>query len=325
MNEKARVCIGGMLLAGTIGAAWAQEFPQRPVRLVIPLAPGGGADVLVRAFSTRLGDRWGKAVIIDNRAGGDSTIGVNAVAKSAPDGYTLVLIYSIHAVHPSIKRNLPYDIVKDFAPVVNLAEAPSVVVANPGLPVSSIRELVALAKERPGKITFAGSGTGGSSHLAGELFNTYAGTRMLHVPYKGAGPALTDVIGGHVDLIFATMLAGMPHARSGKLRALAVTGKTRSSLLPNVPTIIESGLKDYEFATWYGLLAPAGTPRATLDKLHSDVAAVIRTSEVTQVYANQGAQVSGDGPDQFAAYLKTEIDKWARVAQEAKIPVEDIK
>ena len=313
-----------LFLAIAASICTAQEFPARPVRLIIPLAPGGGADVLVRAFSSKLGERWGKPILIDNRPGGDTTIGVNVAAKSPADGYTMLLIYSIHAVHPSIKRNLPYDIVRDFSPVINLAEAPSLLVVHPSLPATSIRNIIAMAKEKPGTLTFAGSGTGGSSHLAGELFNTLAGTKMLHVPYKGAGPAMTDVMGGHVNMIFATMLAAMPHVRSGKLRALASTGKMRSPLLPEIETVAEAGLKDYEFVTWYGLIQPAGTPRAITDKIHSDVLAIINTREVGELYANQGTQVNGDGPDRFAAYIKSEIEKWARVAREAGIPVEDI-
>lgn len=311
-----------MLIAVSICSA--QDFPSKPVRLIIPLSPGGGADILVRAFSTKLASRWGKPVLIDNRPGGDTTIGVNAAAKSPPDGYTMLLIYSIHAVHPSIKRNLPYDIIKDFSPIINLAEAPSLLVAHPSVPASSIRELISRAKEKPGGFTFAGSGTGGSSHLAGELFNTLAGTQMLHVPYKGAGPAMTDVIGGHVHMMFGTMLATMPHVRAGKVRALGVTGRIRSPLLPEVPTLGESGIKDYEFFTWYGLIGPSGTPKAILDKTHTDVAAILHTKEVSDLYANQGAQVSGDGPERFSAYLKSEIEKWARVARDAKIPVENI-
>ena len=316
--------ISTLSLAIAASFACAQEFPSRPVRLIIPLAPGGGADVLVRAFSTKVGERWGKPLLIDNRPGGDTTIGVNAAAKSPADGYTMLLIYSIHAVHPSIKRNLPYDIVRDFSPVINLAEAPSLLAVHPSLPAASIRDVIAMAKEKPGTLTFAGSGTGGSSHLAGELFNTLAGIRMLHVPYKGAGPAMTDVMGGHVNMIFGTMLATMPHVRSGKLRALAVTGQTRTPLLPEVPTVSEAGIKDYEFVTWYGLVQPAGTPRTIVEKMHSDILATIKTPDVAQLYTSQGAQVSGDGPERFAAYIKLEIAKWARVAAEAKIPVEDL-
>lgn len=301
----------------------AQGYPSRPVRLIVPLAAGGGADVLARVVASRLHERLGKPVVLDNRPGGDTTIGVNLAARAAPDGHTLLLIYSIHAVHPSIKRKLPYDIVKDFAPIIRLAEAPSVVSTNPALPVTSISQLTNLARERPGKLTFAGSGVGGSSHLAAELFNTLAGVRMLHVPFKGSGPGLIAVMGGHVDLMFATMLASMPHVRSGRLRAIATTGAKRSPLLPDLPTVAESGIKDYEFVTWYGLLAPAGTPPAIVAKLHGEIGAIIANREVVQIYADQGAQVNGDGPKEFGAYLRSEIKQWARIAREANLPVED--
>ena len=310
------------LLLGSRSSS-AQEFPARPIRFIVPLAAGGGADVLARVISTKLYERLGKPVILDNRPGGDTTIGVNMAAKAAPDGYTMLLIYSIHAVHPSIKRHLPYDIVKDFSPVIQLAQAPSLVVTNPSLPVTSIRDLINLVKEKPGQLTFAGSGVGGSSHLAGELFNTLAGVKMLHVPYKGSGPGLIDVIGGHVDLMFPTMLAAVPHVRSGKLRALAVTGLRRSPILPELPTVAESGIKDYEFVTWYGVLVPSGTPRPIVNKLYSEIQSIIKTHEVTRVFAVQGAQITGDGPEKFSAYINSEIKKWARIAKEANIPVED--
>lgn len=304
-------------------SVYAEAFPTRPIRLIVPLSPGGGADALARVVTTRLSERLDKPVVLDNRPGGDTTIGVNIAAKAAPDGHTMLLIYSIHAVHPSIKKKLPYDIVKDFAPVIRLAEAPSVASVHPALPVKTVADLIKLAKEKPGKLTFAGSGVGGSSHLGAELFNTLAGVKMLHVPFKGSGPGLIAVMGGHVDLMFATMLASMPHVRSGKLRAIAQTGTRRSPLLPDLPTVAET-LRDYEFVTWYGFMVPAATPRPIVEKLYAEVAAVVKAPEVIKIYANQGAQVSGDGPDKFAAYLRSEIKKWAHVAKEANIPDDEL-
>lgn len=321
MKACAALGLCALFLGGA--AVSAQNYPIRPLRLIVPLAPGGGADVLARVVATRLHERLGKPVVLDNRPGGDTTIGVNLAAKATPDGHTLLLIYSIHAVHPSIKRKLPYDIVKDFAPIIRLAEAPSVVSTNPALPVKSILDLTNLARERPGKLTFAGSGVGGSSHLAAELFNTLAGVKMMHVPFKGSGPGLIAVMGGHVDLMFATMLASMPHVRSGRLRAIATTGAKRSPLLPDVPTVAESGIGDYEFVTWYGLVVPAGTPQRILAKLHREIAAIVASRDVVQIYADQGAQVNGDGPEKFATYIKSEIKQWARIARAANLPVED--
>jgi tripartite-type tricarboxylate transporter receptor subunit TctC len=311
-----------MLCACLCGNATAQDFPNRPLRIIVPVSAGGGADTIGRVISRHLQELLGQPVIVDNRPGADTNIGTTLVAKSLPDGYTMLLTYSIVAVQPSLATRLPYDLERDLAPVINLMDAPSLVCAKQSLPVNSIRELIALAKAKPGNLTFAESGTGGPSDLAALLFNSLAGVKMLRVPYKGAGPALIDLVGGHVDVSFATIVSTVPLVRSGKLKALAVTGSKRSPVLPELPTVAESGVKDYEYVTWYGVFVRAGTPRQIIDKLYSQIHAIIMRQEIAHLFAEQGAQVSGSGPQEFSAYISAELKKWARVIKEANIRVD---
>jgi tripartite-type tricarboxylate transporter receptor subunit TctC len=248
-------------------AAAAAAWPEKPVTLVVPYPPGGPTDIVARVVAQGLGDALGQTVIVDNRSGAGGNIGADMVAKSAPDGYTLLLATTAHAINMSLFKNLGYDTQTSFAPVSLLTKGPLVIVTRPGLPVHSVGELIALAKQRAGQLTFASSGNGQSTHLSAELFNTLAGTRMVHVPYRGSAPALTDVMGGQADLMFDTMLSSMPYVKAGKLQALAVTGAERSPAAPDLPTVAEAGLKNYEATAWNGLLAPVGTPPAVVQKL----------------------------------------------------------
>ena len=305
------------LLAGQ-GAALAQQYPERPVRFIVPYPPGGGADSLVRIIARGLATRWKEPIVVDNRPGADATIGVQQAAMAQPDGHTLVLVITSHAVHPSLKK-LPYDLLRDLAPVGNILEGPAILVTNPSLKVGSVQELIALAKSRDGRLTFAGSGVGGPGHLSGILFNYLAGVKTTHIPYKGGLQALTAVIGGEVDYMFATVLSGMPHIKSGRLRAIAVTSAQRSPFAPELPTMIEAGLPNFESVTWYGVLTRAGTPAPVLEKIFADMLAVVQTPEVTRTLTSQGVQIVGMPPRQFAAHLQSEIKKWGVIARQANM------
>ena len=296
----------------------AAEFPDRPVRFIVPYSPGGGADALVRIITRGLTTRWNQSIVVDNRPGGDATIGVDMTAHSPPDGYTLVLIITSHAVHPSIKK-LPYDLIRDFAPVINVLEGPAILVVNPSLKVSSVQELISLAKAREGQLNFGAPGIGGPGHLSGIMFNYLANVKTTHVPYKGASAVITALLSGEVDFMFATILSGMPHVRSGRLKALAVTSAKRSPILPDLPTMIESGLENFESVTWYGVLARAGTPAPIIDKIYSNILAVVQTPEVSESLTSQGVQIVGMPPRQFAVYLQSEIKRWAVIAKQANM------
>ena len=319
-NVLARICAGVFLLGS---GAYAQDFPNRPVRLIVASPPGGGTDLIARGIGKKLAEKWGQSVVIDNRAGGDGAIGAGVAARSAPDGYTLLMIISTHTVLPSLKTSVPYDMAQDFAPVILLAEAPNLIVVHPSLPVKSVTELIALAKKQPGKLNYAGPGTGGPAHLAAELFNRLAGTTMTHIPYKGTGPALIDLIGGHLSLMFPTMSGAMVHVRTGKLRALAVTSEKRSPAVPELPTVMESGLKGYVFVSWFGLVTRAGTPKPVVDKLFADTAAVLGTEEMKVLLDGAGTQAAARDPVAFAAYIDAELKKWSRVVADAQLKIAD--
>ena len=309
------------LAAGAPFAAIAQEFPVRPLRLIIPYPPGGGTDLIGRIVAKRVGDRLGQTVVVDNRAGGNGAIGAAAAASGAPDGHTLLMIISTHTVLPSLQK-LSYDLVKDFTAVTHIADLPNVLGVRNALPVTSVAELIALARKNPGQLTYAGAGLGGPSHLSAALFNHMTGTRMLHVPYKGTGPATIDLLGGQVDLMFSTSPGIIPHMRSGKLRALAVTDSKRSPALPELPTIDEAGVKGYVFVSWYGMVVRAGTPVRIVDRLHAENTAVLQMPEVRQLLEDQGGQITGRGPAEFAAYLRTEIKRWAEIIAVTQIKAE---
>ncbi|MBI2291025.1 MAG: tripartite tricarboxylate transporter substrate binding protein [Betaproteobacteria bacterium] len=285
--------------------------------MIVPYPPGGGSDLVARLIGKELAEKWGKSVIIDNRPGGDGAIGAGIASTTPADGHTLLQIILTHAVLPSMKDSLPYDLLRDFAPITRTMDTPNLVVVHPSLPVNSIKELVALAKQQPGKVNYAISGIGGPSHLSGEFFNQLAGTKMTYIPYKGAGPAMIDLLGGHVKLAFPTVPSGIPHVRSGKLRALAITSATRLPLLPALPTVAEAGVKGYEFSAWFGLVTRAGTPRRVVEQLNADITSVLHAENIRTVLINEGAQVLSDTPREFTAFLDAELKRWGRLVKEA--------
>jgi tripartite-type tricarboxylate transporter receptor subunit TctC len=291
------------------------------VRLIVPFPPGGSNDVVGRMIATQLSERLGKQVVVDNRAGAGGVIGSEIAAKSPPDGYTLLVVSIAHAVNPWLYK-LNYDPIKAFAPVAILATGPNVLAVNPSLPVNSVKELVALAKQKPGELQYASAGVGSFQHLGGELFKLTAGVDILHVPFKGGGPAMIDVIGGHTKIVFSSLVQTTPHLRSGKLKALATGGAQRNSILPDVPTVKEAGVPDYEAVNWWGIVAPAGTPAAVVEKLRREIATVQESSETQKQFVNEGASVIQMTLPQFAAFMQAEMDKWGRVVKAGNIKAE---
>lgn len=313
---KAFTLIVALCLSG-IAIAQTGTYPIRPIRLIMPFAPGGSADNLGRTIQPSLGDTLGQQVIIDNRPGASSIIGTEIAAKSTADGYTLLLITTTYTVIPSLKKSLPYDPVKDFAGVSLLVSQANILAVHPSVPAKSVKELVALAKTKP--LNFASGGIGSSPHLSGELLNLVAGTRMTHVPYKGSGPGVSDLIGGHVQLMFAGPLTFDQHIRAGKLRALAVADKKRSNVMPDLPTMAEAGFPGVETGTWYALLAPAATPRAVIEKLNKAIVSVLEQPVIKQRMAAQGVEIIGGTPAELDQYMRSEIAKWAKLVKAAKI------
>ena len=310
----------GLLVALTATAA-AQDYPTKPVRLIIPFPPGGSNDVVGRMIATKLGERLGKQVVVDNRPGAGGTIGTELASNAAPDGYTLAIISSAHAVNPWLYK-LNYDPVKSFVPVGILASGTNVLAINPTFSINSVKELVALAKQKPGEIQYASAGIGSFQHLGGELFKLEAGVDMLHVPFKGGGPAMIDVIGGHTKLVFSSLVQTTPHIKSGKLKPLGVGSKKRNPVLPDVPTIAEAGVPTYEALNWWGIVAPAGTPQAVVDKLHKEITEVQNSEEVKKQFATEGADIVQMGSREFGSFMEKEIQKWERVVKEGKIKAE---
>ena len=311
------LAIAAVLSIGNVAPASAQgAYPTKPVRLVVPFPPGGTTDILARAVAQKLSETWGQQVIVDNRPGAGGNIGSELVAKSAPDGYTLLMgTVGTHAINPSLYAKMPYDHVKDFTPVILVAGVPNVLVVNPSLPVNSVSELIAYGKANPNKLNFASSGNGTSIHLSGELFRTMTGVQMTHVPYKGSSPALTDLIAGQVQLMFDNLPSSLQFIRAGKLRALAVTSLERSSALPDVPTLAESGLPGFEASSWFGVLAPAGTPNDIIAKLNTAIAGWLATADAKEKLAAQGAIAAGGAPDAFVRHIAAETSKWAKVVK----------
>jgi len=307
------------VLALTAFAA-AQDYPTKPIRMIIPFPPGGGSDVTGRVVATALGERLGKQVIVDNRAGAGGVVGSELAANASKDGYTLLMVSLAHTVNPWLyELNGRYDPIKSFAPVAIIAASPVVLVVNPNLPVHSVTDLLALAKQQPGKLQYASAGIGSVTHLAGELFKYTAKVDMLHVPFRGAGPATIDVVGGHTSLMFGGLLATVPHIRSGKLRALGVGSLKRNAILPEVPTIAEAGVPGYETINWFGLVAPAGTPPAIIERLHREITAVQDLPEVQKQFDADGATVMRMTPAEFGDYMVADMSKWERVVKEAGI------
>lgn len=296
--------------------AHAQTYPSKSIRLIVPFPPGGPADILSRAIGQKLTDSWGQQVVVDNRAGAGGTIGSDLAAKGTPDGYTLLMGFvGTHAINPSLYSSLPYDNVKSFEPVSLVATATIILVLHPSLPPKSVKELIALAKSKPGELTFGSPGNGTPQHLAGELFNTMAGVKMTHVPFKGAVPAINDLLGGRISLIFSSAPPALPHVATGKLRALAVTSGKRSSVSPDLPTVAESGLPGFEVINWYGVLAPARTPKTIVEKLNAEIAKIMKMPDVKERLSSVGIEAFSSTPAQFAAFMKEETAKWAKVVK----------
>ena len=307
-------CAFAALLAMDAGAQ--ATYPNHPIRLVVPFPAAGTTDILARAVAQRLSDAWGQQVVVDNRPGAGGNIGSELVAKAAPDGYTLLMgTVGTHAINPSLYSHMPYDHVKDFAPVILVAGVPNVLVVNPSLPVNSVQELIAYARANPGKLNFASSGSGTSIHLSGELFKVMTGVQMTHVPYKGSAPALTDLMGGQVQLMFDNLPSSLAFIKANKLRALAVTSATRAAALPDVPTMQEAGVPGFEASSWFGVLAPAGTPHDIVTKLNGAIAAWLASPDAKEKLATQGAIAAGGTPDAFVKHIADESAKWAKVVK----------
>ena len=311
-----------VLCASTASAQTA--YPAKTVRIVVPQAPGGASDALARIIAQRLSDRWKQPVIVENKAGAGGVIGTESVARSAPDGYTLLLAYDgTHAVNASLYKSLPFDPVKDFVPVATLANVPFLLAVNASSKATDVRQFIELAKAAPGKVTYGSAGNGSVNHLLGAMFGKGAGgVQLAHVPYKGAAPAITDLIGGSVESVFSSIPSLVGHVQSGRVRALAVTSAKRSAALPNVPTIAESGLAGFAVAPWFGLLAPAGTPADVVARINEDVGALLATKDVVDAFSAQGAEPYRTTPSEFASVLRGDIDKWAVVVRESGAKVD---
>ena len=308
--------LAAVLLAAAPFAALAQAWPDKPVKIIVPFGPGGFTDVAARILQKELAASLGQAVIIENKPGAGSTIGTAEVANSKPDGYTLVMISTTHVISPHLYKQMPYDPIKSFTPVMKLAEGPYVLVVHPSLPAKSVSELIALAKAQPGAIDYASSGNGSSQHLVGALFNSTAGVRMNHVPYKGSNQAMNDLIGGQVKVSFVGVPNALPNLATGKLRALGVSTPKRYAELPDVPTIAEAGVPGYEATLWLGLLAPAGTPRDVIQKINTEIGKVLSTSEARKLMASAGVDVSIAPSEEFGAFVRSELDRWGKVVKE---------
>ncbi len=307
-----------LVLAACTAYCVAQDYPSRPVRLIVPLAPAGGMDTIARGIAQKLTESLGQSVVVDNRSGGGGVIGVETVARSTADGYTLLMMSATSLIYPLMYK-AQYDISRDFTPIVQVTTQPYVIVVNPNVPVKSIAELIAYAKANPGKLNFASSGNGSLIHLMTELFKSTTGTQMTHVPYRGIGAAYPDLLGGQIQLIFASSISAMQLIHAGRLRALAVTGAKRAKALPELPTVIEAGVPGFVVNQWYGLLAAVGTPRAIVERLNRDVNKALQFPDVIARFTADGAEAAGGSPQQLATHIKAESDKWAKVIKQAGI------
>lgn len=307
----------GALVVSIPAPAPAQSFPSKSIRIVVPFAPGGGADIIARILAQKMGETWSQQVVVDNRAGASGNIGAEIVAKSAADGYTLLMASSALAINPSVYKTVPYDPVKDFATITQPGLLPNILVVHPSLPVHTTKDLVALAKAKPGQLSYASAGAGTGTHLAAEMFKLMAGVDLVHVPYKGGGALISDLLGGQVPLTFATLPSVMPYIKAHRLRPIAVTTSERWPGLPDVPTMAQSGYKDFEMSTWIGLLAPGGTPKDVVAKLNAETVRIVKLPEVQRRFEDLGIQPVADTPEHFERYLKSEIAKYAKVARAA--------
>ena len=320
---KIRLALLALLLlhvpAAIAQLANAQNYPNRPVRIIVPWPTGGGTDIFARAISEKLQQSLGQPFPVENRPGVAGNIGATAVARSTPDGYTIMIATITLATNPALYKTLDFDATKDLSGITLIAGVPHMLVVNPAVPAKNVKELIALAKQKPGKLTYASAGVGSPFQIAAELFKQKAGVDILHVPYKGGGPAVADVIGDHVDMTFANLLAVLPQAKAGRVRGLAVTSAKRSSAAPDVPTMAEAGLPGYEFTSWFGAFAPAGTPRAIINKLNVEIVKALKSPEISAQLSEQGADLIASSPEEFDAYLKNEMKKWSKVIESAGI------
>jgi tripartite-type tricarboxylate transporter receptor subunit TctC len=319
MSKRFAFLLVALLCASS---AFGQAYPSKPIKIVVPYPPGGFNDTLGRTLAAKFTEAWGQPAVVENKPGANTVIGVDYVAKSVPDGYTLLIVAFPFAVTPSLLRNMPYDTVRDFAPVILAATSPNALVVNPTLPVKSVGELIALAKAKPGSLSYASTGNGSSNHISMELFKSLAGVDIVHIPYKGSGPAVTDLLGGQVHLMFDNAPNVMPQVKAGKLRALGMSGAKRSSIAPDIPTIAESGVPGYEVAVWFGLVAPAGTPRDIVMKLNGEVLKILAMADVRERFQSQGVEPVGSTPEQFGEHIKSQMVKWGKVVRDAGVKAE---
>jgi tripartite-type tricarboxylate transporter receptor subunit TctC len=332
MNRIKSVCANSLLLHAYIrirvfslallcvlcsnpSVTFAGDYPDKPIRIIVPYPPGGFNDTLARTLGQKLTEKWRQPVIVDNRPGGGGTIGTNLAAKSAPDGYTLLIVSFAFAVNPALYASLPYDTGKDFVPIVFAASTPNLLVVNPELPVKSVKELIALAKSKPGKLNYASAGNGSSNHLSMELFKSLTGVDIVHVPYKGSAPAVTDLIGGQVDVMFDNVPNVLQQVKAGKLRGLAVSSKERSPLLKGLPSVAESSVPGFDVSVWFGVVAPAGTPQPVIAKLNAEINSILKLSEIRQAFNSQGVEPAGGTPEEFSLFFAAQATKWAKVVK----------
>lgn len=319
--------VGGIAAAAALAwsaCAWAEtpghaSYPAKPVRMIVPLAPGGGSDIVGRIVALALGDRWHQSVIVDNRPGAGSTVGTSLAAKANPDGYTILVSSSSVAISPALYRNLDFDVRRHLTGVTLIASQPSILAVSSAVPASSVKDLVALAKSAPGKLAYGSAGAGSATHLGTELFKYMSGTNILHVPYKSAGQATSAVLGGEVQVLLTNMASVMPHAKTGRLRILGITSAKRSSIAPDVPTVAEAGVPGYEYSTWYVLMAPSGTPADLVERLYRETTAVLRNGVVAERFSQQGLEIHALPPAQTKTYVEAEIVKWDKVVRAAQI------
>ncbi|MGQ0578487.1 MAG: tripartite tricarboxylate transporter substrate binding protein [Betaproteobacteria bacterium] len=300
-----------------VGIAQAESYPSKPIRIVVPYPPGGFNDTLARTLGQKLNDKWGQPVVVDNRPGGGTTVGTHLVAKASADGHTLLIVSFAFGVNPSLYRQLPYDTRRDFAPVALAAGTPNILVVNPRLPVKSVLELIALAKSKPGKLNYATAGNGSSSHLSMEMFKRLAGVDFVHIPYKGSAPAVTDLIGGQVDVMFDNVPNVLQHVKAGKLRALAVSSRERSPFIPDLPTVAEAGVPGFDVSVWFGMVAPTSTPKVVVFQLNTEINRILNLPEVVELFHKQGVEPRGGTPEEFAAFLRDQTAKWAKVVKDS--------
>ena len=311
-----------VLVLCTVVATAQDNYPNKPIRVIVPVAPGGGTDFIARLIGQKLSETWGQPVIVDNRPGGAGNLGVEIAAKAVPDGYTLVIPITSFPINPSLYSKLPFDTVRDFAPVTLVASAPLLLVVNPGVQANSVKELIAIAKARPGQLNYANSGSGTTAHLAGELFKRMAGVDIVSIAYKGGGPAVIDLIAGNVQIYFSTVPAALPQVKAGRLRALAVTGSKRLNDIPDIATVSESGLPGFEVVAWFGMFAPGKTPQPIVKKLNGEVVRILSMPDVREKMSGQGLIPGGNTPEELGVFLKAEIAKWSKLIKEANIRIE---